>query len=158
MWQSKCFCSQSRLRLGWFHSNSCLWRRNKSGEDVASFLSEWLWRQVLHRKYTKTEGSWQCFVRAGNDKLEKKGLKARRQRRKNAKKVRIIREEIYCAYSKAVTPFFLLKESNTVLIKEVNHFSRALTCGVIAFSEAPNKVVIKNFTCQGNRVSRQFVK
>ena len=96
--------------------------KKKQEQERRCFLSLWVALKTgTWKKYTKTEGSWQCFVRPGNDKLKKKGLKARRHRSRNAK-LRIIRKEIYCTYSKAVTPC-LLQESNAVLIKEVNHFA-----------------------------------
>ena len=46
---------------------------------------------------------------------------AAEEMQKKKKNLRIIRKEIYCTYSKAVTPC-LLQGSNAVLIKEVNHF------------------------------------
>lgn len=48
------------------------------------------------------------------------GASKLRGKEKNAKR-RIIRVEIYCTYSEAVTSC-LLQESHAVLIKEVNHF------------------------------------
>lgn len=154
IWQSKCFCSRSRLRHGWFHRNNSLWRRNKTWKRRC-FLSLWVALETgTWKKYTKTEGSWQCFVKAENDKLKRKASKPG-GRGGNAKR-RIIRKEIYCTYSKAVTPC-LLQESNAILIKEVNHFSRALTYSVIAFSKVPNQVVIKNFICQSVCVQRQKI-
>lgn len=114
IWQSKCFCSQSRLRLGWFHRSSSLWRRNASRKDIASFSLWVALKTGTWKKYTKTEGSWQCFVGAGNDKLKRKASMPG-GRGENAK-LRIIRKEIYCTYSKAVTT------CNAVLIKGVNHF------------------------------------
>ena len=126
MWQSKCFCSGSRLRRGWFHRKRSLWRRNGCRRRRC-FLSLWVALKTgTWKKYTKTEGSWQCFVRAGSDKQEKKkaskpGGSGGNAKKKKKKNLRIIRKEIYCTYSKAVTPC-LLQGSNAVLIKEVNHF------------------------------------
>lgn len=105
---------QSRLRLDWFHSSSSLWRRNASRKDIASFSLWVALKTGTWKKYTKTEGSWQCFVGAWNDKLKRKASMPGGSG-ENAK-LRIIREEIYCTYLKAVAT------CNTVLIKGVNHF------------------------------------
>lgn len=55
-----------------FTGTSSLWGKNKNGTDIASIFSGSLYRQVLHKKFTKTEGSWQRFVRVENDKLKEK--------------------------------------------------------------------------------------
>lgn len=98
----------------------------ETAQERRCFLSLWVALKTgTWKKYTKTEGSWQCFVRAGNDKQEKKKASKPGGSGGNAKKkknLRIIRKEIYCTYSKAVTPC-LLQGSNAVLIKEVNHFT-----------------------------------
>lgn len=87
------------------------------------------------------------------------GLKMTSWKRKASKpggfggnaKVRIIRMEIYCTYSKAVTPF-LLHKSYAVLIKEVDHFPELWHEMWLPFSR-PKQVVIKNFIRQS--VERQ---
>lgn len=56
--------------------------KNKNGTDVASIFTESLYRQVPHKKFTKTEGSRQRFVRVGTDKLKEWLQKHRKQRRK----------------------------------------------------------------------------
>lgn len=117
-----------------------LWRRSNGWQNAAFFFSETLWRQVHHKKYTKTLWSWQSFVRAENDKPQKKGLKSLAAGA-NAK-VGIIRggDLLYLFWS--CHTLFFYREAMHFLIKEVNHFPE-LWHVVWLLATGPKQVVIK---------------
>lgn len=71
------------------------------------------------RNIQRQRGADSALLGAENDKLKRKASNPG-GRGGNAK-LKTIRMEIYCTYSKAVTSW-LLQESNAVLIKEVDHF------------------------------------
>lgn len=144
-WQSKCFCSQSRLRGGWFSQKQLPLKKKRQLERRCFlFLWEALKTGTSQEIYKDRGEADSALLGAENDKRKRKASKPG-GRGGNAK-LGIIRKEIYCAYSKAVT-LCLLQESNTVLIKEVNHFPE-LWHEVWLPSPRANLVVIKNFVYQ----------
>lgn len=141
------FYWESRWKRGWFHRNCSLWSRDTDWKCSASFSCAWLWRQVLQKKYTKTEGTWRCFVRAGTDRLKRRGLKACEAEGKWKRENNQPADLLYLFQS---CHRRLLQKSNAALIKEVNHFpALRFECdwGFFYFWRT-NQVVIKNFIRQ----------
>lgn len=82
IWQSKCFCSQSRLRLGWFSQKRLSLKKKREQERRCFLFSLSSSEDRYLKEIYKDRGELTVLCWGWKWQAKKKGLNAWRQRRK----------------------------------------------------------------------------